>query len=174
MLGSGACSWTFDDSAPEVPLLGTPIAPEQFVKLNVEPARDDLILTDRDGNPVYLARNGWDLGRTVEDISTNGGLNFIIANPGESVSANDITKQQNTCNTLQSQFDSAEMDDPKRDVYARELNRCNFLADAFTKVRAIHRRRVLRRLGGAVGSVVSRRSGRSARRQGTTFQASPL
>lgn len=50
-LGASACSWTFDDSAPEVPLLGTPIPPEQFVKLNVEPARDDLILTDRDGNP---------------------------------------------------------------------------------------------------------------------------
>lgn len=51
LLGLGACSWTFDDSAPEVPLLGTPVPPEQFVKLNVEPARDDLILTDRDGNP---------------------------------------------------------------------------------------------------------------------------
>jgi hypothetical protein len=50
-LGAPACSWTFDDSAPEVPLLGTPIPPEQFVKLNLEPAADDLILTDRDGNP---------------------------------------------------------------------------------------------------------------------------
>ena len=75
-----------------------------------------------------------DLGRTVEDISTNGGLNFIIANPGESVSANDISRQQATCTDLQGKFDSAEMDDPQRDVYARELNRCNFLADAFTKV----------------------------------------
>ena len=75
-----------------------------------------------------------DLGRTVEDISTNGGLNFIIANPGESVSANDIAKQQATCTDLQGKFDSAEMDDPQRDVFARELNRCNFLADAFTKV----------------------------------------
>jgi len=50
-VGAPACSWTFDDSAPEVPLLGAPIPPEQFVKLNVEPARDDLILTDHDGNP---------------------------------------------------------------------------------------------------------------------------
>ena len=74
------------------------------------------------------------LKRVIEDVSTDGAATYIIANPGESVSANDITKQQNTCNTLQSQFDSAEMDDPKRDVYARELNRCNFLADAFTKV----------------------------------------
>ena len=75
-----------------------------------------------------------DLGRAVEDISTNGGLNFIIANPGESVSASDIAKQQATCTDLQGRFDSAEMDDPQRDVLARELNRCNFLADAFTKV----------------------------------------
>jgi hypothetical protein len=28
-----------------------------------------------------------DLARTVEDISTNGGLNYLIANPGESVSS---------------------------------------------------------------------------------------
>ena len=75
-----------------------------------------------------------DLGRTVEDISTNGGLNFIIANPGESVSASDIAKQQSTCTELQGKFDTAGMDDPQRDVYARELNRCNFLAEAFTKV----------------------------------------
>ncbi len=75
-----------------------------------------------------------DLGRAVEDISTNGGLNFIIANPGESVSSADIQNQTATCMDLQSQFDSADPTDPKRDVLAREINRCNFLADAFTKV----------------------------------------
>ncbi len=75
-----------------------------------------------------------DLGRAVEDVSTNGGLNFIIANPGESVSAADIAKQQAQCTELQGKFDGAAMDDPQRDVYARELNRCNFLADAFGKV----------------------------------------
>ena len=75
-----------------------------------------------------------DLGRAVEDISTNGGLNFIVANPGESVSAADIAKQQGQCNDLQGKYDGAAMDDPQRDVYARELNRCTFLADAYSKV----------------------------------------
>jgi len=75
-----------------------------------------------------------DLGRAVEDVSTNGGLNFVIANPGESVSAADIARQQSQCDDLQGKFDGAAMDDPQRDVYARELNRCNFLADAFGKV----------------------------------------
>jgi len=75
-----------------------------------------------------------DLGRAVEDVSTNGGLNFVIANPGESVSAADIARQQAQCDELQGKFDGAAMDDPQRDVYARELNRCNFLADAFGKV----------------------------------------
>jgi hypothetical protein len=82
-----------------------------------------------------------DLGRAVEDVSTNGGLNFIIANPGESVSANDIAKQRQTCEGLQDQFDTLGENDPEnpqRDVVARELNRCNFLADAFTKVGSLY------------------------------------
>lgn len=49
--GAAGCSFIFDDSAPEVPLLGDPIPPELFPKLNVEPARDALIMTDRDDHP---------------------------------------------------------------------------------------------------------------------------
>jgi hypothetical protein len=75
-----------------------------------------------------------DLGRAVEDVSTNGGLNFIIANPGESVSGADISRQQATCTDLQAQFDSTDVTDSRRDILAREINRCNFLADAYTKV----------------------------------------
>jgi len=77
------------------------------------------------------------LGRAVEDVSTNGGLNFIIANPGESVSQSDIMKQQATCQSLQSQFDMSAPDDAMRDSLARELNRCNFLADAYQKVNTL-------------------------------------
>ena len=79
-----------------------------------------------------------DLGRAVEDVSTNGGLNFLIANPGESVSASDIARQQERCTSLQDQFDKLGPDDTQRDVIARELNRCNFLADAFTKVGSLY------------------------------------
>ena len=75
-----------------------------------------------------------DLGRAVEDISTNGGLNFIIANPGVGVSGDDIAKQQNRCTDLQSQLDATDMEDDGRSQIARDLQRCEFLADAFGKV----------------------------------------
>lgn len=75
-----------------------------------------------------------DLGRAVEDISTNGGLNFIIANPGEAVSQADINAEQARCDGLQSELDALEMDAPERSQVARELQRCEFLADAYGKV----------------------------------------
>ena len=75
-----------------------------------------------------------DLGRAVEDLSTNGGLNYLIANPGDQVSAGDIARQQRTCRGLEQQFNAAEEDDPERNTLARELQRCEFLADAFSKV----------------------------------------
>ncbi|MBK8261767.1 MAG: TonB-dependent receptor [Nannocystis sp.] len=78
------------------------------------------------------------LGRAVEDVSTNGGLNFLIANPGESVSQADIMKQQGICSQLQGQFDMAAPDDGQRDILARELNRCNFLTDAYQKVNTLY------------------------------------
>ena len=77
------------------------------------------------------------LGRAVEDISTNGGLNFIIANPGEGVSQSDLMRQQATCDAIEMDFDNAAPDDDQRDVYARELNRCRFLSDAFQKVNTL-------------------------------------
>ena len=77
------------------------------------------------------------LGRAVEDISTNGGLNFIIANPGEGVSQSDLMRQQATCDALEMDLDNAAPDDDQRDVYARELHRCRFLTDAFQKVNTL-------------------------------------
>jgi hypothetical protein len=53
-LGLGAlagCSWTFDDSAPDVPLLGDAVPPERFAKLNTDPARDAFQVSDSHGNP---------------------------------------------------------------------------------------------------------------------------
>ncbi|MCA9692140.1 MAG: TonB-dependent receptor, partial [Myxococcales bacterium] len=74
------------------------------------------------------------LGRAVEDVSTNGGLNFIIANPGEAVSQSDIDAQQATCDQLQNDYNAEAADSENRDVIARELNRCNFLVDAYDRV----------------------------------------
>lgn len=75
-----------------------------------------------------------DLGRAVEDISTDGGSNFIVANPGVGVGAEAIAAQQNACNDLSQQLEAFDTDDPGRASVARELQRCNFLADAYTKV----------------------------------------
>ncbi|HWB81842.1 MAG TPA: TonB-dependent receptor [Nannocystaceae bacterium] len=81
-----------------------------------------------------------DLGRAVEDISTNGGLNFIIANPGVGVDGDDIAKQKATCERLSDQLASTEMDDMNRSQIARDLQRCEFLADAFQKVGTLFNR----------------------------------
>jgi len=75
-----------------------------------------------------------DLGRAVEDISTNGGLNFIIANPGVEVDREDINQQQAECDRLDATLDSLGMDADNRPQVARELQRCLFLADAFGRI----------------------------------------
>jgi hypothetical protein len=74
------------------------------------------------------------LGRAVEDISTNGGLNFIIANPGVAVAQEDIQRQTARCTDLDAQLQMLDMDDPSRNQLARELQRCLFLADAFGRI----------------------------------------
>ena len=75
-----------------------------------------------------------DLGRAVEDISPDGGLNFIIANPGESVSQADITAQEAECDMLRTSLEGLDMDDSGRPQVARDLQRCLFLADAYGRV----------------------------------------
>ncbi len=75
-----------------------------------------------------------DLGRAVEDISTDGGNNYIIANPGESVSGDDISRQRRHCEELAADLKAAEGDDDRRAEIAREKNRCDFLVDAYRAV----------------------------------------
>ncbi|MEX1369424.1 MAG: TonB-dependent receptor [Nannocystaceae bacterium] len=75
-----------------------------------------------------------DLGRAVEDISTNGGLNFIIANPGVGVDQEDIARQQGECDRLEEQLDGLDMDAAERPQVGRDLQRCLFLADAFGRI----------------------------------------
>jgi hypothetical protein len=75
-----------------------------------------------------------DLGRAVEDISTDGGNNFIIANPGVGVDPDDLAKQKAHCQQLNHDLDVAAMDDPNRPELARDAQRCEFLLDAYGKV----------------------------------------
>ncbi len=75
-----------------------------------------------------------DLGRAVEDISTDGGLNFIIANPGLGVDGDDIERQKNQCVELDNTFNALPTDSEDRSQVARELQRCRFLEEAFTKI----------------------------------------
>lgn len=75
-----------------------------------------------------------DLGRAVEDVSTNGGLDFILANPGVAVDPGDITAQRNRCDSLSQQLDGLTVDDAMRGGVARQLQQCEFIADAYDKV----------------------------------------
>jgi hypothetical protein len=75
-----------------------------------------------------------DLGRAVEDVSTNGGQNFLIANPGEAVSDSDIAAQEAQCSDLQNRYEAFDPDNDERNVVARELNRCNFLVNAYRQI----------------------------------------
>lgn len=81
-----------------------------------------------------------DLGRAVEDISTNGGLNFLIANPGVPVAQSDINAKQAECDDYQARFDELEAADPdgeENNEVARELQQCNFLVDAYQKINTL-------------------------------------
>ena len=75
-----------------------------------------------------------DLGRAVEDVSTNGGVDFIIANPGESVDASKIAAQEAACGQIEAEYTALQDDDDRRGQLARELHRCEFLTDAFGKL----------------------------------------
>jgi len=48
---SAGCSWIFDDSAPELPLVGDPPVMERFLKLNQKLARDAFVLLDANDKP---------------------------------------------------------------------------------------------------------------------------
>jgi hypothetical protein len=81
-----------------------------------------------------------DLGRAVEDVSTNGGLNFLVANPGVDVDQDDINDKQADCDALQDRFDDLEMMDPsgeENNAVARELQQCLFLVDAYKKINTL-------------------------------------
>jgi hypothetical protein len=75
-----------------------------------------------------------DLGRAVEDVSPDGGNNFIIANPGVSVARDDIQQQQRECDSLDAKLQDLGMDHPDRGDVSRDLKRCQFLVDAYQKV----------------------------------------
>jgi Carboxypeptidase regulatory-like domain len=81
-----------------------------------------------------------DLGRAVEDVSTDGGNNFIIANPGVEVAQSDIAAQQGRCADLEKQLAGLTTEDAGRPDVARQLHRCEFLVDAYSKVGTIFAR----------------------------------
>ncbi len=82
------------------------------------------------------------LGRAVEDVSTDGGNDYIIANPGDPVAAEDIARQEAACDQLQEQFSALPEDDPQQGDLARAVQRCQFLAESFAKVGGMYDRPV--------------------------------
>ncbi|MEM7157771.1 MAG: TonB-dependent receptor [Myxococcota bacterium] len=82
------------------------------------------------------------LGRAVEDVSTDGGNNYLIANPGEAVSPEDIARQEQSCRELDAQVAALTADDPREGDLLRDLQRCEFLADAYARVGELYDRPV--------------------------------
>jgi hypothetical protein len=56
------------------------------------------------------------------------------------VDEDDIRAQQNRCEDLDARLMDLDMDDPERNQTARELQRCEFLLDAFQKVNTVFSR----------------------------------
>ncbi len=78
-----------------------------------------------------------DLGRAVEDVSVNGGQDFIVANPGDGVKQSDINAQQATCDGLRSEFDDLTLEDDNFYSVSRELQRCEYLVDAYKEINTL-------------------------------------
>jgi hypothetical protein len=75
-----------------------------------------------------------DLGRAVEDVSTDGGSNFIIANPGEGVSSSDLSDKSRECDAIDAQLAALSPDDPTRPNLQREALQCRTQLQQFTSL----------------------------------------
>ncbi|KIG19347.1 Oar protein [Enhygromyxa salina] len=75
-----------------------------------------------------------DLGRAIEDVSTNGGLDFVLANPGVAVRDEDIEAQRGRCEQLEAELDARKLGAAPHGAAARELRHCEFLVDAYEHV----------------------------------------
>ncbi|MEM9454290.1 MAG: TonB-dependent receptor [Myxococcota bacterium] len=75
-----------------------------------------------------------DLRRAVEDVSTNGGQDYVIANPGVEVAREDIERQRQQCTELDGRLQALAADAPARGPLTRDLQRCEALIDAFERV----------------------------------------
>jgi hypothetical protein len=75
-----------------------------------------------------------DLGRAVEDISTDGGQRFLIANPGEAVGQSEINAKKAECEQLTADFEALDSGSELIGETALAMTQCNFLAHAYERV----------------------------------------
>jgi hypothetical protein len=125
--------WCVDGGGSTTGLTGGTVAPglkgpynQQFQLGFEQELVEDLVLNLR-----------WvhqDLGRAVEDVSTNGGTDFIIANPGRDISDHAIAAQDAECAELERALGGLSSDSDDRGQVARELSRCQFRASAFREL----------------------------------------
>ncbi|MCA9688003.1 MAG: TonB-dependent receptor, partial [Myxococcales bacterium] len=74
------------------------------------------------------------LGRAVEDVSPNAGLDFVLANPGVGVSERELADQRGRCEALTEELDALADAGDQRGELGRELARCEFLLAAYAAV----------------------------------------
>ncbi|PRP92369.1 hypothetical protein ENSA5_50000 [Enhygromyxa salina] len=125
--------WCVDGGGSTTGLTGGAVAPglkgpynQQFQLGYEQELIEDLV--------VNLRWVHQDLGRAVEDVSTNGGTDFIIANPGETVSEAAIEAQDAACAELEETFKATPEEAETRGQLARELSRCTYMAGAFREL----------------------------------------
>lgn len=131
--GGQPTEWCVDGGGSTTGLTGGAVAPglkgpynQQFQLGYEQELIEDLVVNMR-----WIHQ---DLGRAVEDVSTNGGTDFIIANPGREVSKSAIAAQDAACAELEAQFEGLPEDAEARGQIARELGRCQFTAQAFREI----------------------------------------
>jgi hypothetical protein len=78
-----ACSWTFDDTAPDLPLHGEAPELSRFPKLNAGPARDVYILRDDGGQPWAVIIEAATTDLTVPPLTQRDTVRLVSLAPAE-------------------------------------------------------------------------------------------
>lgn len=73
-------------------------------------------------------------GSVVEDVSTNGGGTYVLANPGESVDNDHIRAKEAECAAIAQEFSETPRDTPESANLSRLRTQCDFTLNAYQNV----------------------------------------
>jgi hypothetical protein len=85
-----ACSWIFDDTPPDLPLVGEPVDLSRLPKLNVGPARDVSVLRDAGGQPWAVITEAATTDLTVPPLSLRDTIRMVRLSPPAAAPAEEV------------------------------------------------------------------------------------